>query len=320
MTATRIILLALICSTASVALAAQDGGGNASKPDETKKTEQNNPSSPGQIPMIFGIPGQQGPNPWMFGGQQSGDNKDKNEDKDASKNNDPWRYSPWRQQGTGFGGQPGGFGSAPGGAFGGNPGGSGLGGFGGQPGGFGSAPGGGFGGQPGGSGMGGFGGQPGGPAAMFNPWDDGPMFFGGSGFLFGRGGSGDDAPFGSGGYNPGRLFGSGNPWLDTPPMGFGNFGGNPGGSGMSGFGGGRGGSGLGGGLGGLGGAPGFGGQPGAGMGGVPGGLGGAPGFGGQIVWLSRFPGSGIKPRPGFAPLLQNLSGRSKAVRLFQTPP
>ena len=70
MTATRIILLALLCSAVSVTLAAQEAGGGASPKDETPEKKES--AQPGQIPMIFGIPGQQGQNPWMFGGAPGG--------------------------------------------------------------------------------------------------------------------------------------------------------------------------------------------------------------------------------------------------------
>ena len=75
MTATRTILLALICSAASVTLAAQEAEGGASKKDETPKTEKTETAQPGQIPMIFGFPGgqRQGQPPWMFGGAPAGD-------------------------------------------------------------------------------------------------------------------------------------------------------------------------------------------------------------------------------------------------------
>ena len=61
MTATRTILLALICSAASVTLAAQEADGDESKKEEAPKTEQKgtSQSGQGQIPMIFGSPGQQ---------------------------------------------------------------------------------------------------------------------------------------------------------------------------------------------------------------------------------------------------------------------
>ena len=72
MTATRIILLALLCSAVSVTLAAQEAEGDASKKEEASKTEKTESAQPGQIPMIFGIPGQQGQNPWMFGGAPGG--------------------------------------------------------------------------------------------------------------------------------------------------------------------------------------------------------------------------------------------------------
>ena len=56
MTATRKILLLVLCTTASAALAAQEAKDDASKSGEEKaKTEQKNPGSavqPGQIPMI----------------------------------------------------------------------------------------------------------------------------------------------------------------------------------------------------------------------------------------------------------------------------
>ena len=58
MTATRTILLALICSAASVTLAAQEAEADASKKEDAPKTEKTESAQPGQIPMIFGIPGQ----------------------------------------------------------------------------------------------------------------------------------------------------------------------------------------------------------------------------------------------------------------------
>ena len=311
MTATRKILLLLFCTTASVALVAQEAKDDTSKSEDKPAAEQKNPAQPGRIPMIFGPV--QGQNPWMFGGAPDGNEKKddgKEEKKDEKKNDNPWQNSPWGQPGGGFGGGPGigGFGGAPGmgGGFGGAPGSGnpweqGFGGFGG---GFGGAPGMG----------GGFGGGPG-----FNPWDDGPMFFGGGSF-FGMDRpwenndrnkdndkkNDDSTPFGGGRSRSGGLFGSGNPWTDIPvsPLTFGlgrpgsGMGGGFGGSPWdSGFGGGFGGGpGMGGGFGGapgmgggFGGAPGmgggFGGAPGmgSGFGGAPGmggGFGGAPGMGG----------------------------------------
>ena len=83
MTATRKFLLVLLCTTASMALAAQDAKDDASKKDETQKDEQKTqtPAS-GQMPGFFGMPGQ-GQNPWMFGGTPGGD-ADKNTDKDGN--------------------------------------------------------------------------------------------------------------------------------------------------------------------------------------------------------------------------------------------
>ena len=131
MTATRKILLVLLCSSASMALAAQDAKDDASKNEEKPKSEQKQTTQPGQIPGLFGIPGQG--NPWLFGGQQPSGDKDKAQDKDGKNNDDPWKNAPWGQT-PGFGGQPGGlFGS-------GNPwearGGFGGSGFGGAPGPF----------------------------------------------------------------------------------------------------------------------------------------------------------------------------------------
>ena len=238
MNASRKILFILFCSAVSAALAAQETKDDTYKTDEKPKTEQKNPvpAQSGQIPMIFSFPGQQGQNPWSFGGQRpsGGGDEKKDDGKDDKKDDNPWRNSPWGQPGGGFGGNPGmggSFGGGFGGGFGsGNPWEQSFGGFGG----FGGGPGmgGGFG--------GGFGGGPG-----FNPWDDGPMFFGGDSF-FGRerpwennGNDQDkknDDPTSGGRGRPGGLFGSGNPWLDIPvsPLTFGF--GRPG-SGMGGFGG-----------------------------------------------------------------------------------
>ena len=161
MTATRKILLVLFCTAVSAALAAQEAKDDASKSDEKPKTEQRNSTQTGQIPMIFSFPGQQpGQNPWRFEGAPGGRDEKKEDGKKDEKNNDnPWQNSPWGQPGGGFGG----FGGGPGS---GNPWESGFGG------GFGNPWDTGFG--------GGFGGGPG-----FNPWDDGPMFFGRSGCFFG---------------------------------------------------------------------------------------------------------------------------------------
>ena len=234
----RTILLALICSAVSATLAAQEAKDDSSKKDETPKTERNDSFRPGQIPMIFGFPsGQQGQNPWTFGGQP-GNSGEKDDKKDGKQDNDPWKNTPWGRQMGGFGG------------FGGGPGTPGMGG--------------GFGGGPGTPGMGG--GFGGGPVPSFNPWDDGPMFFGGDGnSLFGMGNPWNDGPSDSNrSGRSGRLFGLGNPWIDSPTsMGFGGFGGFGGGPGTPGMGGGFGG--------GFGGGPGFG-----GFGGGP----GNPGMGG----------------------------------------
>jgi uncharacterized protein YfbU (UPF0304 family) len=292
MTATRKILLVLLCTAASAMLAAQEAKEDASKSDEKPKTGQGNSAQPGQIPMIFGIPGQQQgqQGPWTFGGQPGGRNNEKKEgEKDEKRSDDPRRNPSWGQPGGfggGFGGGAPGMGGGFGGGFGGTPG---------MGGGFGGAPGlgGGFGGGAPGLG-GGFGGGPG-----FNPWDDGPMFFGRSGSFFSMDRSrenqeknqNDSSPFG-GRSRPGGLFGSGNPWIDIPvspfAFGLGNSGmggngfggGNPWEQGFGGFGGAPG---MGGGFGG--GAPGMGGGFGGGFGGTPGmgggsGFGGAPGMGG----------------------------------------
>ncbi len=297
MTATRKILLLLFCTSASFALAAQEAKDDASQSGEKPKTEQKDSSQPGRIPMIT-FPGQQwGQNPWTFGGAPGGRDEKKDDGKeDEKKNDNPWQNAPWGQPGGGFGG----FGGGPGS---GNPW---------EQGGFG-----GFGGGPGsgnpweqgfGGGFGGFGGGPG-----FNPWADGPMFFGGSGSFFGmdrpwekRGDDNkedkekkdDPSPFGGFG---GGLFGSGNPWIDIPvspwTFGFGNpgpgmggsFGGGPGSGNpweqrFGGFGGGPGmGGGFGGapGMGGPGMGNGFGGGPGMGGPGMGNGFGGGPGMGGN---------------------------------------
>ena len=104
MTAARKILLVLFCSAASAALAAQEAKEDASKSDEKPKAEQRNPAQSGQIPTIFGIPGQ-GQTPWMFGGQPGrGGNEEKDGEKDEKKTDDPQRNSPWGQPGGGFGG------------------------------------------------------------------------------------------------------------------------------------------------------------------------------------------------------------------------
>ncbi len=272
MTATRKILLALFCTAVSSALAAQEAKDDASKSEEKPKTEQRNPVQFGQIPMIT-FPGQQwGQNPWTFGGQPGGNEKKDDGKNDEKKNDNPWQGSPWGQPGGGFGGAPG-----MGGSFGGAPG---IGGIPGGQGGFGGAPGmgGGFG--------GGFG---------FNPWDDGPMFFGGSGSFFGmdrpwenNDKQDDSSPFGGRGRS-GGLFGSGNPWLDTPGSPSFGFGGGPGMGG--GFGGGPG---MGGGFGG---APGFGG--GFGTPGMGNGRNGAPGMGGGFGGGFGTPGMGNGRGGGF---------------------
>ncbi|MBR3688007.1 MAG: hypothetical protein IKL85_02910, partial [Lentisphaeria bacterium] len=235
MTAARKILLLLFCTTASFALAAQEAKDDASKSEDKPKTEQKNPVQPGQIPMIT-FPGQQwGQNPWTFGGAPGGRDEKKDDGqngdtKDEKKNDNPWQNAPWGQPGGGFGG----FGGGPGS---GNPWEqSGFGGFGGGP----------------GSGnpweQGGFGGFGGGPG--FNPWDDGPMFFGGGGSFFGmdrpwenrdndkkedKEKKDDSSPFGGRGRSVGGLFGPGNPWTDIPvsPLNFG-FGGPGMGSGFGG--------------------------------------------------------------------------------------
>ncbi len=112
MTAARKILLALFCTTVSVALAAQEAKGDTSKSEEKPKEEQRNPAPFGQIPMIT-FPGQQwGQNPWTFGGQPGGNEK-KDDGKQDEKNDNPWQNSPWGQPGGGFGGAPGGFGGGP---------------------------------------------------------------------------------------------------------------------------------------------------------------------------------------------------------------
>ena len=264
MTATTRFLLILLCSTASVALVAQDGKDDASKDKEKTTSEQKQTPQPGQIPGLFGMPGQ-GQNPWLFGGQPGGSqdrNNSQDKNKDGKQNDDSRNTFPWGQApAPGFGG------GQPGGLFGsGNP----------------WETRGSFG------GLGGFGGSP----RPFNPWDDSPMFFGGSGQLFGMGNPREENsnPFGGSGNSGGSgrrgggLFGSGNPWIDNPfsSMEFG-FGGAPG-SGMGGFGGPGSGMGGFGGLGGFGGPGGFGGAPGgAGMGGFGGpgmgGFGGGPGMG-----------------------------------------
>ena len=257
----RTILLALICSSVSWTLTAQDAASSSDKPkdDAEKKTEDKAPT--GRPPFVFGgIPGQgQGQNPWMFGapaGQNDSSRNNKEKGQDGDKNNTNRNGNPWQMgqmPGVG-GGNP--FGGAPGGGFGG--------GFGGGPG-----MGGGFGGGPGG-------GNPFGGSGFFDPWDDGPMFFGRSGDnLFGMGNPREDRSFG-GGRRPGGLFDSGNPWIDSsmPPMSFGFGGGQPGG--MGGFGTPGMGGGFGGGPGGFGGS-GFGGPGTPGMGG---GFGGGPGMAG----------------------------------------
>ena len=331
MNASRKILLVLFCSAVSAALAAQETRDDASKKDEKPKTEQKNPvpAQSGQIPMIFSFPGQQlGQNPWAAGpfapgGQQPGGGDEKKDDgKNDRQDDNPWRNSPWGQPGGGFGGAPGMGGGFGGGFGGGNPGfGSGNPreqGFGGFGGGFGGGPGMG----------GGFGGGPG-----FNPWNDGPMFFGGNSF-FGmdrprenndRNKNNDNkndnsSPFG-GRSRPGGLFGSGNPWTDIPvsPLTFGF--GRPG-SGMGGFGGGnpweQG-------FGGFGGTPGmgggFGGTPGmgGGFGGTPGmggGFGGGPGMGGGF---GGTPGMGGNSRRNMS-MIDSIPAeeRERLMKLMQT--
>ena len=108
MTATRKILLLLFCTTASVALAAQEAKDDTSKSEDKPAAEQKNPAQPGRIPMIFGPV--QGQNPWVFGGTPGGNEKKddgKEEKKDENKNDNPWQNSPWGQPGGGFGGGPG---------------------------------------------------------------------------------------------------------------------------------------------------------------------------------------------------------------------
>ena len=131
----RTILLALICSSVSWTLTAQDSASSSdkAKDDAEKKTEDKAPT--GRPPFVFGgIPGQgQGQNPWMFGGAPTGQtgssqNKEKGQDGDrnTNRNGNPWQQMgqiPGVGGGNPFGGAPGGLGGGFGGGPGGGPGG-----------------------------------------------------------------------------------------------------------------------------------------------------------------------------------------------------
>ena len=137
----RTILLALICSSVSWTLTAQDSASSSdkAKDDAEKKTEDKAPT--GRPPFVFGgIPGQgQGQNPWLFGAPTGPSDSSQNKEKeDGDRNNNNNR-----------GGNPWQMGQIPG-VGGGNPFGGGAGGFGGGMGGFGGGMPGGMGGRPGG--------------------------------------------------------------------------------------------------------------------------------------------------------------------------